>query len=220
VYVLPVSLVAEWRELQESLPPGWGTARLELRIDGDADRAAALLAPAQPYRSGDGALRLVVARAGGPTTPGALERLLRRLDDERVGGSLTATGSDEAAAAPAPAHQAEVPLAEAWVAELAKLPADWSDVFGEIALISSDYFDQAALQLAPLNPRWTPPGTVFRFRCAARFGYGASPGMVARCLERCDAKGIRGTVQVLRALSGTMPVGTQGPVWHVGGRTV
>jgi hypothetical protein len=220
VYVLPVSLVAEWRALQESLPAGWGTVGLELTVDGDADRAAALLAPAQPYRVRDGALRLVVARSGGATTPGALERLLRRLDDEGVRGSLAATGSEEAAAAPAPAQPAELPLAEAWAAELAKLPADWSDVFGEIVLLSSDYRDQAALQLAPVNPRLTPPGTVFSFRCAARFGYGASPGMVARCLERCDAKGIRGTVRVLRALSDTRPVGTQGPVWHVAGRTV
>jgi hypothetical protein len=93
-------------------------------------------------------------------------------------------------------------------------------VFGEVALISSDYLDQAALLLAPVNPRREPTGTVLRFRCAARFGYGAAPGMVARCLERCDERGIRGTVRVLRALSDTRPVGTQGPVWYVGGRTV
>jgi hypothetical protein len=113
----------------------------------------------------------------------------------------------------------ETTLAEAWAAELAKLPSDWSDVYGEVELISSDYLEAAALQLVPINPRLQGPGTTFRFRCAARFGYGASPGMVARCLERCDEKGIR-TVRVLLALSDSRPVGTQGPVWYVGGRTV
>ena len=51
-------------------------------------------------------------------------------------------------------------------------------------------------------------------------GYGASPGMVRRCLERCDEDGIAGRVHVLRALSDTRPVQTQGPVWQIAGRTV
>ena len=59
-----------------------------------------------------------------------------------------------------------------------------------------------------------------QFRCARRFGYGASPGMVRRSLERCDEAGITGRVEVLRVLSDTRPVGTQGPVWHIGGRMV
>jgi hypothetical protein len=44
--------------------------------------------------------------------------------------------------------------------------------------------------------------------------------MVSRCLERCDEEGITGEVEILRALSDTFPVGTQGPVWYVGGRSV
>jgi hypothetical protein len=59
-----------------------------------------------------------------------------------------------------------------------------------------------------------------QFRSARRFGYGASPGMVRRCLERCDAAGITGSVEVLRVLSDTRPVGTQGPVWQIEGRMV
>jgi hypothetical protein len=54
---------------------------------------------------------------------------------------------------------------------------------------------------------------------ARNFGYGASPEMVRRCFERCDAEGIRGTVSILRALSDTHPVATQGPVWQIAGRT-
>ena len=44
-------------------------------------------------------------------------------------------------------------------------------------------------------------------------------GMVGRCLERLDDDDIPGEVRVLRALSDTHPVGTQGPVWYVGGKT-
>jgi hypothetical protein len=44
--------------------------------------------------------------------------------------------------------------------------------------------------------------------------------MVERCLERVDAEGIRGRFTLLRALSETKPVYTQGPVWYVGGKAV
>jgi len=44
--------------------------------------------------------------------------------------------------------------------------------------------------------------------------------MVRRCLERCDGESIPGAVRVLRALSDTRPVATQGPVWLISGRTV
>jgi hypothetical protein len=44
--------------------------------------------------------------------------------------------------------------------------------------------------------------------------------MAARCLERCDQDGMTGEVEVLRVLSDTNPVGTQGPVWLIGGRSV
>ena len=44
--------------------------------------------------------------------------------------------------------------------------------------------------------------------------------MAARCLERCDEEGITGELEILRVLSDTHPVGTQGPVWLVGGRSV
>jgi hypothetical protein len=44
--------------------------------------------------------------------------------------------------------------------------------------------------------------------------------MTRRCLARLDEAKIPGTVRILRALSDTKPVGTQGPVWYVGGRSV
>ena len=87
-------------------------------------------------------------------------------------------------------------------------------------LTSSDNLDPAALELAPVNPSRFGPATSFRFRCARQFGYGASPGMVRRCLERVDARGIEGRLTIVHALSDTKPVGTQGPVWYVGGKVV
>jgi hypothetical protein len=44
--------------------------------------------------------------------------------------------------------------------------------------------------------------------------------MVRRCLGRLDESGIPGKVEVLRALSDTHHVSTQGPVWYVGGKVL
>ena len=112
------------------------------------------------------------------------------------------------------------PLGEQWQQALASLPADWSDLYAEIELDSSDYLERGALLLAPVNPARVKGGSGYRFRVARRFGYGASAEMTHRCLERLDGEGISGSFRVLRALSDTKPVSTQGPVWYVGGRAV
>jgi hypothetical protein len=44
--------------------------------------------------------------------------------------------------------------------------------------------------------------------------------MARRCLARCDAEEIRGSVVVLRVLSGSRHVATQGPVWLLSGNTI
>ena len=44
--------------------------------------------------------------------------------------------------------------------------------------------------------------------------------MVARCFERLDEQGIPVSVEILRALSDTEHVHTQGPVWYVDGKVV
>jgi hypothetical protein len=214
-----VSLTGEWSTAQAHLPDGWRNARLELTVsEGDYDSAAALLGPAQPYQAAPGVLRFGVSRDG--TGPGvdAVSRLLTRLGEAGIDGTVTVISSEDVPISVP--SDGEPTLVESWDAALATLPSDWSDLVGEVDLISSDYLDQAALQLAPINPRLVPPGTVLRFRCASAFGYGASAGMVRRCLERCDEKGIRGSVSILRALCGSQPVGTQGPIWQIGGRTV
>jgi hypothetical protein len=122
--------------VQAGLPEGWGSARLELTVDaGDFDRAAALLGPAQPYLTAPGTLRFGVAQDGSGPGCDSIRRLLERLDEAGIGGTLTASSSEEAAVTP---EVAELTLAESWDAALATLPSDWSDVVGEVDLISSD----------------------------------------------------------------------------------
>jgi len=215
-----VVLVTDWQELERRLPASWFDVRLIFRLESPAElgRAAALLGPLQPVRTGPDLLAFRVARGG--TGPGseALRRALHRLDEEHIHGLLDVVSHQDR---PAPPEQAPAPhLPGSWDAALATLPADWSDLLGEIELASSDYVDRAALHLAPINPRRIGTTLRLQFRSARRFGYGAAPGMVRRCLERCDAEGIRGRVEVLRALSDTNPVGTQGPVWQLDGRMV
>ncbi len=215
-----MSLGARWEELRDGLPSGWSDAQVRLRLDDPSalDRAAALLGPLQPVVSTDGTLAFRVASDGSGPQPDTVRRSLDRLDRERVRGTIELVSSNEAP--PAPARPTEPAIAESWDLALATLPADWSDLLGEVELDSSDDLERAALHLAPTNPRREGTGLAFRFRCARRFGYGAAPEMVRRCFERCDEEGIRGRVQVLRALSDTRPAQTQGPVWQLSGRTV
>jgi len=214
-----VSLAGQWRTIQSELPAGWADARLRLtmRDPHHADRAAALLAPAQPYRIEPRELRFSASTNGASAGPEAVRRLLARLDGERIVGELELLASEAAATAPV---QAETTLAESWAAALHTLPPDWSDLLGEVELTSTDFIDRGALLMAPLNPRREGPRPVLRFRSAQTFGYGASAAMVRRCLERCDEEGIHGEVRILQALSDTKNVATQGPVWQLEGRTV
>jgi len=214
-----MSLAERWNAIAEGLDPRWHDARLVLTLEDEArvERALALLGPLGPGRSGR-EIRFFVERAGGGLGPEAVRRMLRRLDRDGIRGTLELVSSDQAPPEPVVSRQT---LAAAWDALLAVLPADWSDLLCELELTSSDYVEQAALLTAPLNPIQGGVGKPgFHFRVARSFGYGASPGMVRRCLARLDEAGIPGEVHVLRALSDTHPVATQGPVWQVGGKMV
>ena len=212
-------LVDQWATVEQGLDPRWHDARLDLVVADDTQRrrALALLGPASPGRVGN-TIRFFTTRSGAGVGPEAVRRLLRRLDDERIDGTLTLVSSDEAPAAPALARAS---LAAEWDAAVAVLPSDWSDLLCELELTSSDHIEKGALLLAPLNPVQAGTGRPgFRFRCAQSFGYGASPGMVRRCLARLDEARIPGEVRILRALSDAHPVATQGVVWYVGGKAV
>jgi hypothetical protein len=214
-----MGLVDQWNEIEQRLDPRWHDARLKLAVEDEdrVERALALLGPAGPGRSGR-EIRFYAERTGSAIGPEAVRRILRRLEGEGIAGSLALVSSDEAPPEPAVSR---VTLAAAWDAVVATLPADWSDLLCELELTSSDHVDEGALLTAPLNPFQSGVGKPgFRFRVARVFGYGASPGMARRCMERLDHAGIPGEVRVLRALSDTHPVATQGPVWYVGGKAV
>ena len=231
-----LTLARQWEALSSSLPKGWGDARLLLRIEtpGRTERANALLAPLTSSRYGD-EVRFSCSRASGPGES-ACRRLLARLDAERIRGTLELVSAVEtkpqvaaetpdlpaalvASAQPGRAPFGE-PLAPQWDETLDELPPDWSDVYAEVEITSSDLLERTALLIGPLNPARDGERLAFRFRSARSFGYGASAGMVRRCFERVDNERIPAQFRLLRALSDTKPVATQGPVWYVGGKAV
>jgi len=213
-----MALVDQWNEIETGLDPNWQEVSLTLAVADETrrSRAAALLGPAGPGRHG-AALRFSAHRTGDGVGPEAVRRLLDRIDDEEIDGTLSAgtvAVAEASSVEPAPS------LASAWDATLAALPADWTDLLVELELTSSDHLEPGALLIAPLNPlrRAGKPG--FRFRVARSFGYGASPGMVRRCLERLDDAEFAGDLRIVEAMSASHPVGTQGPVWYLAGKAV
>jgi hypothetical protein len=211
-------LVEQWGRITSELPSDWGATTLTVTIPraGQRARAASLLGPAGPGRRGDD-LRLSVFRAGGGIGPEQARKLFGKLDDEKIRGTLTLVAATERAAALAVPRGG---IASAWRAAVDALPEDWSDLYCELELTSSDHLQVAALLLAPMNPARVPGRSAFGFRVAHSFGYGVSPEMAQRCFERLDEEGIPGRPAILRALSDTHNVDTQGPVWRVAGKAV
>jgi hypothetical protein len=211
-----VSVAQQWTAIGSNLPEGWAQVqlRLELRDHEAADKAAAMLGPASPYRVAPTVLLFEVARDGTATSPDNLARLLRSVSV----GTLSLSGS-QAAAHAEPTR--ETPrLTAAWDAAIDGLPADWSDLHAEIQLTSTDDIDRVSVLCIQCNPRRDGQRAALRFRAARVAGYGVSPQMARRCLERCDDAGIPGSILILRVLSGSRHVDTQGPVWMAGGKTI
>jgi hypothetical protein len=207
-------VVDQFRELESQLPADWADARLVLVVDDAArsERAAALLAPLGPGKVGN-RIQLTVSRQGGSLE--RLRRLLARVDRDRIRGQLElVTYSAEVAEPTREERVSWPPLEEAWLSAVAALPEDWSDLYAEVELASSDFLDLGALRLAPLNPSRPDRGLAMRFRVARSFGYGASSEMTRRCLARLDEEGITGRLLILWALSDSKAVATQGPVWY------
>jgi hypothetical protein len=213
-----MSLVEQFRSLSSSLPDGWQSARLRLVLadERDSARAAALLGPTNPGRRGR-VINFATARHGAGIGPDRIRELLRRLDAEGIQGELELAGVEEA---PALAGSDRPTLAGAWDEAVTTPPPDWSDLYAEVELTSSDYIEPGALRLSPLNPTRPDARPLFRFRAARKFGYGASPEMVRRCLERLDEAGIRGELRILNVISDSYPVKTQGPVWYADGKVI
>jgi hypothetical protein len=211
-------LVEQFRGLQSRLPADWKSAGLRLIVgdERDAARAAALLGPTNPGRRGK-AINFATARHGAGVGPDRIRELLRRLDAAGIDGELALAGVQEAPVAAAAARRK---LADAWDEALATLPPDWSDLYAEVELGSSDYIEPGALRLSPLNPTRPDARPLFRFRAARKFGYGGSPEMVRRCLERLDEARMRGKLRILHVVSDSYPAKTQGPVWYAAGKVI
>ena len=209
-------LVDRWNSVERSLDPSWIEVTLTLAINDDSarSRAAALLGPAGPGVGGK-QIRFHVSTKGTGIGPEAARRLLRRIDEEGIRGRLELV---ESRGLPPEPEQASRSLEDGWQSALEMLPSDWSDLVAELELASSADIDRAAVLCAPINPIQSTGKAGFRFRCASRQGYGASVGMVGRCLARLDEAGISGRVRITRALSDVHPVGTQGATFAVGRR--
>jgi hypothetical protein len=211
-----VPLVERWNHVEGALDPRWTEATLSLAIHDNTarSRAAALLGPAGPGVSAT-EIRFHVSTQGNGIGPEAARRLLRRIDAEGIRGRLELVESRGKRPEPAEVRRA---LSTGWQEALEALPSDWSDVVAELELDSSADIDRAAVLCAPINPSQTTERPGFRFRSASAHGYGASAGMVGRCLARLDEAGITGRIRITRTLSDVHPVGTQGATFLVGRR--
>jgi hypothetical protein len=221
-----VKLAEQWPYVEQELPEGWSVARLLLVFEDEeaAGRAALILGPLAPGRTGRTFRLTLYAGGAQPATPGPLRRVLARLDEQRLEGRLDLVSAESAAAEDAPRRPARrMALTPAWDALLSRLPPDWSDLYAEVELDSTDFLDRGALLLAPANPARIGTRTALRFRAARRSGYGVAAEMARRCLERLDSEGITGTLRAIRVLSDTdVPASTpsQGPVFRIGGQAV
>ena len=209
----------QWDQIEAALDADWTEVQLSFAPEGSVADAAAALGPLQPGRIGK-ELRLHIQRA-----EGGVERarnVFRRLDQRRIWGTLALAGviHDVAPVAPPAPVGTTRSLAAQWDEALAELPPDWSDIMCVLELDSSDHLPRAALLGAPLNPSRVPDEIALRFRASGKQGYGVSPRMARRCLERMDAEGITGAVSVLYGLSDTENAVTQGPVWRFAGKSV
>jgi hypothetical protein len=230
--ILAVTLAEQWTGVHQRLPPDWEGARLTLSLADEeaANRAALILGPAAPGRAGR-SFRVAVDRRGRTglgASPALVRRVLTRLDDEGVAGELALADVESPAEESAVADDVDVQshaagagsLAAQWEALLGTLPDDWSHLYAEVTVDSTDYVERGALLMSPTNPALFGGARGLRFRCSRTVGYGVSVEMARRCLERLDRDGITGRLRVVRVVSDARPVYTQGPVWYVGGRSV
>ena len=165
-------LADQWQETETALPQSWSSAQLYLAVaeDADADRVALILASLTPGRMGT-SFRLEVTPSRNP------EGIVRRLDQEGVRGRLDLIATDaEGGEIPVaePRHR-QAPLTRQWDALVGDLPQDWSELYAEVELASSDFLPRAALLLAPVNPARYGGVASLRFRSARVTGYGVAP---------------------------------------------
>ncbi len=215
-----MKLVDQWSALERRLPAGWETITLRVTPEQPSElgEAARILGSMSPGLVED-EIALTVGRLEGSSGPQAARRLFGTLDNARVWCALRqegVVGEDVSM----PSTAASQPVAAAWDAVLATLPSDWSDLLCRLEIDSSDELPRTALLCAPLNPTRAGQELAFTFRCGRQAGYGVAPSMARRCFERLDEENLPGRVEVLRLLSQTDNVDTQGATWVVGGKVL
>ena len=219
-----MKLVDQWSAVERRLPAEWELVTLRIRPEqpGDLGEVARILGSMSPGLV-DGEVALTIGRLHGSSGPQAARRLFTRLDEARVWCELRQEGAATATEEAPPWSADDVAVAtvaQGWDATLATLPSDWSDLLCRLEIDSSDELPRTALLCAPLNPARVSNELAFTFRCGREAGYGVSPTMARRCFERLDAEGLPGRVEVLRLLSQTDNIGTQGATWLVGGKVL
>ena len=203
-----MALVKDWQRAEAALPASWADAQVELTLeaDGEAERAIALLAPLQPLRTGPDTVALRIVRGGdGPSAAGlaAGARPPRRGAAPRDAGGRRGRGA-RARSRAARRDAGGVPARVVGRRARPRLPADWSDLLGEIELGSSDYLEPGAVlaradqpapdrrQPAPAVPQREPASAT-----APRRAWSAAASSAA------TRPGCAGASRVLRVLSDT-----------------
>jgi len=217
-----VNFTERFELLEGRLPRGWTELpfKLVLTDPESADRAATVLGPLSPGRSGDAFIVRMYALGQGAPGVGAVQRALAQLDAEGISGRLLTEEVANPMVRPLDTQETRSAIVEQWDKLAIELPSMWSDVLLELELDSSGDINRAALLLGPVNPLLQPKSKAFHFRTARSFGYGASTGMTRRSFQRLDEQGIGGSISVIRVMSDSQPVATQGPVWRISGRSV
>ena len=107
-------------------------------------------------------------------------------------------------------------LAETFHEAVADQARDWSDMHFELRLHDELRFDEARLLLAPAQlQRMAGERDLFSFRISRVRGYGAHAPLVGHCLEKVDAVGITGELELVQVLHEVRHNLTQGPVQRV-----
>ena len=222
-----MKLVDQWHAMEADFPADWEDVRLTLTAEQPSDlpRAAQVLGSINVGRVGDDARlpcpkqRRPAGQADGVApvrAPRSRPDLVPHRAVERA-DVCCADARAEAAEALRPTGS----VAESWDRALAPLPSDWTDLLCELEIESSTLLARAALLCAPLNPARS--GSAPRLhvpllrslglrRLARRWRGDASSASTTRASSARR--------RVLRVLSDTDNVDTQGPVWLVGGKTL
>ena len=166
-------------------------------------------------------LVFTVRRAGGPAGPQAARRLFARLDAARIWCLLEQEDVSEAPPAmPVRGAASRRCLRTPGTRRWRSFPPTGPIFSARSSSSRARSFRAPRSSCAPLNPTRDRDRVGFTFRCAQPHGLRRIPLHGAAVLRAARPRGDRRTRVVLRVLSDTDNVATQGPVWYVGGKAL